>query len=99
MTARTRSSGLLQGSWRNWERGEKKKKNRQNEMVTVALSKKEAERTGYGLSYHWLSEDSLTEGVEKKEKKERKSAGSVPKRQGEMEKHKYLPVNVRFTGR
>lgn len=37
-------------------------------MVTVALSKKEAERTGYGLSYHWLSEDSLTEGVKKKKK-------------------------------
>lgn len=54
----------------------------------MALSKKEGERTGYGLSYHWLSEDSLTEGVGKKKKRKRKSAGSVPKRQGEMEKHK-----------
>lgn len=49
----------------------------------MALSKKEAERTGYGLSYHWLSEDSLTEGVKKKEKKEKENPPVVsPKGRG-----------------
>lgn len=76
--------------------GGEEKKNRQNKMVTVALSKREAEKTGYGLSYHWLSEDSLTEGVKKKKKKENPPVVSPKGR----ERWKNTETdNVRFTGR